>query len=228
MKTFYIKIALVLCLGVFLSNCEDGKDGMDAEIAINGEDGIDGRDGINGTDGLGFNENLLQYGSITMNLEGTFPDGRILSNNEIFEYGFVSADLITVFEQVDIEEESSIYVATRFENAPNDRIGNSNIGFTLTANHSESAIPFEFSFYIDNYTIITEDLKYFLWSDIFESEDITALNITNYSFNDETNHLIFSYSFSIAPANNKTGNELTVSGEVDVLLRDLIETTNSN
>ena len=79
----------------------------------------------------------------------------------------------------------------------------------------------DFSIEIDDYAIISDDFKYIVIDDgEFSNSDVTVSNfsITNYSFDEETHNLVFSFSFDVAGDSNDTGNTLSVSGEVDVIV----------
>ncbi len=213
------------CLVLFLVNCEgdNGAIGPAGENGINGVDGIDGTngtDGTNGENGIGFDE-LTKYGSITLTLNGKRPDGIPFTDTATFKFAPAQAPY-NIFYVPSLGPASIFFDTYRFLGPPGDTY-HAGIRIKLKVNDpgAASQVFEEFALFIANYPVISDDLKYFEITNGFESDNVAVfsnLNITNYSFNEETNHLIFSFSFDVAAAGNSTGNDLTVSGEVDIIL----------
>ncbi|WP_025741043.1 hypothetical protein [Aquimarina pacifica] len=226
MKKTYTRLILLSCFALFLSNCE-GEDGTDG-LTINGIDGIDGTDGINGTDGedaFGFDE-LTQYGSITLTLEGTSPDDRPIDLTETFEFNSVEASDISGYNQVDYGTNTLIFNVKRFLSAPDDTYQDTNVYFDLiVTDPGEETESLDFDFGIEYYAVTFEDFDYFTIDEEYESDDTGVSNVvvTNYSFDDETNNLTFSFSLDVAADNNDTENDLSISGEVNVIVLEQIE-----
>ncbi len=227
MRTTYFKmmykLILICCLGLFLANCEgeDGAVGPAGENGIDGVDGANGTNGANGTDGengAGFDE-LTKFGSITLTLNGTRPDNEPFINTAIFKFTPIEISNNTFF----VKDELTIFDVSRFLSVPDDAFQRTLAFIDFGVNNSgtpEQKID-SFILNIENYSVISDDLKYFEIDEkfnIFKDKAISNISITNYSFNEETNHLIFSFSFDVAAAENDTGNDLSVSGEVDVIL----------
>ncbi len=198
---------------LFMTSCEDGDIGSASE---NGIDGIDGTDGIQGTDGIGFEE-LTQYGSINLTLEGTNPNDDT-SFTDATEFRFTLSPVEhSLFE---INTDLEFRLARSFDTA---KTINVNIVGIVT-NPGEANEELTFVLQIAGLNIVAEDLAFFIINDTFDTAGDPAMtgipdvSITNYSFNNETNQLAFSFSFNISGSNNSTGKDLAVSGEVDVLV----------
>lgn len=183
-------------------------------------------DGEDGKDGEGFSE-LTKYGSISMSLDGTRPDGLPFTNSEVFKFTSVAYvdDYNSMYRSGD---DLDFYVA-RFLSAPDDTYQETYVEFEL--NVTDAGLPTEtvtlHDFDIQEYAVISDDYTYFLLNDYFRLYDpitygISNVSVTNYSFNDTTNRLRFDYSFVVNGSNNDSDNELTITGTVDVnVLEDI-------
>ncbi|WP_025741045.1 hypothetical protein [Aquimarina pacifica] len=224
MKTIYIKTILILFIGIFLSNCtpEDGEDGT-SSFGVNGTNGVNGADGVNGVDGVngaGYDE-LIPYGSITIALEGTRPDDVAFTDEQEFKYTSLSSEYIADFNTVEINETSMEFSIVRFFSHPDDVHQETWAELEMTVNDpGEETESIEFSFNLSEYAVISDDLKYFILDDEYQDTDIgvSNLEITNYSFDQETNNLILSFSFDVDEDSNGSEHALSVSGEVNVIV----------
>jgi len=218
--TTIYKTILVLCLGVFLTNCE-GEDG------IAGIDGVDGIDGTDGIDGVGFDE-LRQFGEITLTLDGTRIDNAAaFTDTTILEFAGIDSEALDIGNSVVVDTDASSisFNILRFISIPDDRHQGSTAEINLTVlNPGTEDETFEFDMELDEYNIIFEDLGVLQFNETFSNDDITVLNfgITDFNFNDDTNTLTFSFSFDVEGANNDSQNDLSVSGEVDVIVLENI------
>ncbi|WP_421807957.1 hypothetical protein [Flagellimonas sp.] len=253
----------LLVLTLCLTSCSDGEDGAsglsgiscwdingdgindaDEDInqdgqfnaldcqGLNGQDGADGMDGTDGTDGEGFDE-LTQFGSITVNLSGTRPDGETFEDSAVFKFAGLDGGFFDDGGNTMLIEEGPDFTAYsfgifRFLTAPDDSVNRSFTGFSLVFSNlgeaDESLLLGSLS--INEYTVIGDDYKYFVMTDSFQSgaNGTSEFEFTDLSFDRENNNnLSFSYSFEVLAANNSTGNPLTVSGEVDVYLLEKIQ-----
>lgn len=196
----------------------------------NGENGSDGVDGENGVDGVGL-EDMLKYGSISLELQGTRPDDVAFTNEETFRYTAVDGDDIEKYNIVtptlmgeDIEYQFEI---RRFLSTPagNFQIANMEISLSIT---DTGQLPLEFNnatIEINRYAVIGTDNKYFVLNDPgFENNGagVTDFVLSDISFDTVTNNLQFSYSFTVDAANNDSGHVLSVSGNADVFVLEQI------
>ena len=222
MKNFNLKtigkIVITCCLGIVLSNCEgeDGAVGPAGENGIDGTNGTDGTDGTNGINGVGFDE-LAKYGNITLTLEGTRPD-----NDEAFtdtlEFNFYQTGYNN---WINTEEGYIEFDFTRFLDVPNSNYQGSSLNLNLEiSNPGEENQEIELHTDINNYPLVLDDLSYFnIRGNYYKSSSETSnFSITNYTFDEATNNLSFSFSFDIDGSDNDTGNDLIVSGEVNVIV----------
>ncbi len=221
------KILFICCFGVLFASCEgeDGDIGPAGQDAGNGIDGTDGINGTDGTDGFGFDE-LTQFGSITLTLEGTRPDDVAFTDSNVFRFTPLSPEILTQSNSVSVEETFLQFDFGRFLSVPGGEDFQS-VGTTfnmLVANPESNTPVFnEFSFTLFQYPLISEDLTVVnITTFVGSNNDIENLNITNFNFDDQTNALSFSFTLDIPDNRNSTGNVLSVSGEVDVIvLREL-------
>ncbi len=211
---------MLLCtLGIFFSNCEDGENGLD------GIDGIDGVDGTDGENGVGFDE-LSKFGAITLNLEGTRPDGVPFTKTDTFK--FIGVEDVDFLNTVFIDPENALleFDAVRFLSTPDEEFQGSEVEvFAEVTNPGEQNQEILIFIGIADYAIIGDDLTFFRFDDSFETDDagVSNVSITNFNFNNETNAFTISFSFDIDADNNSTGNDLSVSAEVDVIVFEDIE-----
>ncbi len=226
MKNFFLRTIVIGVLGLLSTNCEDGDigpAGADGIAGLDGVDGANGQNGTNGQNGVGFDE-LAKFGSITLTLEGTRPDNIPFTKTD--EFKFTAVEDIDRFNNVAIEENSLEFSIERTLSAPDDDFQGSEIEiFLVLTNPGEANETIEFDLFVDDYTMIFDDLTYFGFRDDFTNDQIgvTNFSITNFNFNNETNAVTFSFSFNVDAANNDTGHDLTISGEVDVVVVEDID-----
>ncbi|WP_293296597.1 hypothetical protein [Allomuricauda sp.] len=240
---------LILCISFnscLVQDGEDGADGIDGKDGIDGIDGLNGQDGLDGApgatgpqgdpgndgqDGTGLEE-MAQYGSITMNLSGTRPDAIAFTDNTEFRFlgldgeDFINYNIVTATEVG--EDTEYFFNFRRFLTAPDATYNPTFFDWEATiTNPGENTETVNLIVTtLNNYGVVGEDYKYFILDDGYDSdgEGVSNMQLTNIMFEPENNnHLTFSYSFSVDAANNDSGNELNVSGEVDVYLFELIE-----
>ncbi len=183
-------------------------------------------DGEDGKDGEGFSE-LTKYGSISMSLDGTRPDGLPFTNSEVFRFTPVN-DIDDYNSMYRSGDDLDFYIG-RFLSAPDDTVQETYVEFELKV--IDAGLPTEtvtlYDFEIYEYAVIADDLTYFVMDDYFRLYDpiswgISNISVTNYSFDDTTNRLRFDYSFVVDGVNNDSDNELTITGTVDVLVLEEI------
>ncbi len=168
--------------------------------------------------GTGFEE-LTKFGSITLTLSGIQPNNIPFTNSETFKF----AALKPGDNKLLIKDGFADFAMTRFLNTPDDAYQGSRVMIGLGIDNFKAAQTFSyFILILGDYAVISEDLTYFEMRKEFEDTDgeVSNFNFSNYSFNEQTNHLIFSFSFDVAAAANYTGNDLSVSGEVDVIVME--------
>ncbi|WP_298539472.1 hypothetical protein [uncultured Aquimarina sp.] len=224
MKKHFLKIMLFCTLGIFCSSCEEGENGLD------GIDGIDGVNGSDGENGVGFDE-LSKFGAITLNLEGTRPDGVPFTKTDVFK--FIGVEDIDFENTVFTDPDTSLleFDTVRFLSTPDEEFQGSEVEvFAEVTNPGEQNQEILIFIGITDYAIIGDDLSFFRFDDSFETDDtgVSNVSITNFNFNNETNAFTISFSFDVDAANNSTGNDLSVSGEVDVIVFEDIEDIGSN
>ncbi|MBR9853669.1 MAG: collagen-like protein [Algicola sp.] len=240
---------LILCISFNSCLVQDGEDGVDGTDGKDGIDGVDGQNGLNGqdgqdgspgpsgpqgesgNDGAGLDE-MAQYGSIVLNLNGTRPDNIAFTDNTEFKFlGLDGEDFVLyniVIPTVMGDDTQYFFNFRRFLTSPDGTYNPTFFDWEVTiTNPGEATETVDLIVTtLNNYGVIGEDNKYFLLDDGYDSNGIGISNmqLTNIVFEPENgNHLSFSYSFTVDGANNGSGNELNVSGEVDVYLFELIQ-----
>ena len=218
------KIALLCLLSITLFNCE-GEDGANGINGIDGIDGINGENGVNGENGTGFDE-LTQFGSIAVTFSGTRPDDVAFTDTAEFRFTPFEGDELEHHSGIVKDEDEISYRVFRFLSAPDDSYQETTLGVKLDIiNPGQEDENKEFFFAIDDYAIISDDFKYVVLDEgeyFNDDDEISDFSITNYSFNEETHNLVFSFSFVVDGDSNDTGNELTISGDVDVTVLENI------
>lgn len=233
--------SLVLFMGSSITSCSpedgiDGIDGIDGTDGLNGIDGQDGADGANGADAIGL-EKFAEYGSIELKVLGIRPDSVAFDYETVLE--FISPDLDrNNFEDEDPNHE---FYFSRLLDAPNtDEINSASISLDVSdAGLASQSFSFEIDF--RDFAIFGDDLTYIsLQDEYYGSQNSTnntnnnnnsnnrvgnntygqasTFTISDYSFNDPTNNLQFTFSMQIDGADNETGNDLTIEGTIDVIV----------
>ncbi|WP_308993103.1 hypothetical protein QLS71_008760 [Mariniflexile litorale] len=220
MKKNYLKIIsktiLIACLGLFLTSCEDGADGINGENGINGEPGINGE---NGENGLGFDD-LVNYGSVTVNVAGTRFDDVPFTQER--EFRFLPSDYGG--NDVYFDDSDIVFGVARFFNSFDAGHSNSIYAQLEVQDAGLETQSFHFQISFAGFSVVSEDLKYFEFYDYYSSNnsDVSNFSITNYSFNDTTNRITYSFTMDIEE-DNTTGNPLTISGTVDAIVLENLE-----
>ena len=211
-------IGLVIATSSLCISCnpEDGVSGL------NGENGING---INGENGIGFDD-LTKYGSVTATLAGTRIDDVDFTQTSEFKFTGAAGDDIDGYNSVEVSGDDLEFEFYRFISSPEDTYNENAIYIYLYVTDAGLATEsFEFQVGFEGHAIIGDDLKFFNYDEYWDYDDFGVSNaaITNYSFNDTTNELSFSYTLDVAGSENDTGNDLTISGEVNVIVLEEVQ-----
>lgn len=247
MKNNFLRIlgaaCMILFTGISLSSCsvEDGVDGINGIDGVDGRDGADGadgQDGQNGVDGqdgadaVGL-EKFAEYGSIDLRVQGIRPDSVAFDYQTELE--FISPNLgDNNFRDDDPDHE---FYFLRLLDAPNlDEINGAAISLDVVdAGLTTQSFSFEIEF--SQFAIFADDLSYItLYDSYYGSINTnnriatnygiaTTFTITDYSFDDVTNNLKFSFAMQVDGANNETGNDLTIEGTVDIIAFENLNST---
>jgi len=172
-----------------------------------------------GDQGVGFAE-LTKYGSVKLNFTGTRIDNAAFSKD--IEYKFTPIQSL-YGSRVSKNGDNAVYFNVyRFFSAPGYGYQENSIQFSFTAEGGATPTISYPYFYIRTF-IEGSDFKYFELngnlSDLFASP---VKEITDYTYDATTGRLKFKFAVTI-PANeggfyNPTGHEMTVKGEVDVIV----------
>ncbi|WP_025741041.1 collagen-like protein [Aquimarina pacifica] len=226
MKKKYIHLIVILCLGIFLANCEgeDGEPGDAGEFGLNGVNGTDGENGTDGTNGLGFDE-LTQNGSFIITFTGTRSDNLSFSKTEEFKY--TSNTLNFSSNNVTIDESDISFNMTRYLGTPNvePAYGTSlNINLDVE-NVGEETESFYINFGLYQYDLVFDDLKFINFNDSFQSDGINVSNfeISDYSFDEETNAVTFTFSTDIDVSGDDRLTSLSMAVVVDAVAAESID-----
>lgn len=247
-------VCLVVFMGSSISSCsvEDGVDGINGVDGLNGSDGADGQDGVDGADGqdgadgadgadaIGLEE-FANYGSIDLRVQGVRPDSVAFDHETELE--FISPELY--YNNFEDEDPDLDFYFLRLADAPNTELINS-VGIAFyVSDHGLPSEEFDFDIEFSDLAIFSEDLKYIALSGYFSGTPLTNSNnnnnssdrlanntnasntftISDYSFDDTTNNLKFSFSMDIPAANNQTGNDINIGGTIDVIVFEKIGTS---
>ncbi len=221
------KILIICFLGLCLANCEgeDGAIGPNGENGADGKDGSNGENGVNGDNAIGYDD-AVKYGSIQFTVSGENPNGEAFTDENTYKFTANNAD----YNNFTLYEDSYWFYTSRFLNIPTTE-EESHVRFALNVTNigQENQSINRFSFGINQYYVTTEDLSIFSVSTVnfpplsFEvgpanEFGITDLSVTNFSFDNETNNLKFSFSYNVGASTNSTAKELSISGEVDLII----------
>lgn len=198
-----------------------GEKGEKGDTGAQGQQGEQGEPGQDGVDGDGFDE-LTQYGYITLEMDGIRPDNQAFQDSTSFKFTAVE---ITGHNNVSTSDDILYtFEMRRFLSAPDDIYQESYLEFEFdVANPGQESQIIGDAFYsLVNYAVIGDDNKYFVLDQngysLNNQEIVSNLEITDLNFDSETNHLTFSYAFTLDGIANITGNPINMSGMVDVLL----------
>ncbi len=221
MKKVSILFVSLMILSLGLVSCSDGEDGLPGpngspgQPGANADKGAPGTDGTNGEDAIGYEE-LTQYGSVTVNLQGTRPDN--IPFDDSVEFKFSNTEVI---DGINVQDNLTEFSIVRFLSTPDNAYQNTHQTTKLDiANLGEAnEVLDDFTFTIENLPIVGADNKYFVLNLAFIQNNPTDI-IQNFAFDPVDNHLTYSYEFIVNALSNSSGFDLTVSGEVDVFLLD--------
>lgn len=236
MKNKFLQIlgtaGLVLLMGSSVTSCsvEDGIDGIngidgnDGIDGVNGAEGADGADGTDGADAIGLEE-FANYGSIELRVQGIRPDSVAFDYETQLE--FISPELYANnFTDNDTDHD---FYFLRLLDAPNVHEVNG-VAIDLEVDDPGSTSEsFSFEIEFSDFAIFSDDLTYILLGDQYSgslgvngkvpnNNVPNTLSISDYSFDDTTNNLKFSFSMVVDSSNSETGHNLTIDGTVDVIL----------
>jgi len=203
---------------------QNGADGADGQDGMDGQDGTDGQDGADGQDALGHDE-LTKYGSIKAYLSGLNPNGVMF--NDSTEFRYITHDHYDneFFQGEGIVE----FKMERFLVIP-DEVGGLEIDFSIDDLSSPNPTLHNFRLRYDDYLLVFDDLTVidvndglFDFGGEYGDHDIQEnLVITDFSFDDATNHLMFKYDFSGDYDLGWGLQTFGISGEVDVIVFETI------
>ena len=230
MKTIHIFSLALLALTITLTSCSDGEDGTNGLDGTNGIDGVngqDGQDGANGKDGAnaaGYDQ-LARYGHISLQLEGTRPDGEPFQDTAVFKFTSVTDPYGNLKNNWVSEAGDYGFATTRFLSAPDNAFQSSYVAMALSV--EDLGGPGEqltdLYFELSDYTVIGEDNRYF---QLFFLDTPAEAILSDLSFeeNADGNHLVYTVSFTQQAEENSSGHELHVTATVDVRDLELIPT----
>ena len=203
--------------GVNGADGADGADGVDGADGINGSDGVDGDgvDGADGEDGLGLND-LAKFGAISLNLSGTRPDEVEFAHESTLKFVPNRSE----GNSVRFQDNNIIFDLHRFLGTPDSHLASS-VRLMLQINDAGLETQnYAFNIGFNDYKIIFDDLKFMTMYSSFNQGQtgVTNFEITDYSFDDTTNNLKFSFSLDVAGANNPTEHDISISGTVDTIV----------
>ncbi|GLU42657.1 collagen-like protein [Allomuricauda sp. NBRC 101325] len=221
MKKVSILFIALLSISLGFVSCSDGEDGLPGKPGLDGDPGQPGSNGEPGADGndgnnaIGYDE-LTQYGSVTVNLEGTRPDNVPFESSVAFKYSNTQ-----VIDGIDVANNVTSLYSARFLSTPDGAYQDVYLESLLTVDNlgEDNEVLGDLIFLITNLPVVGEDNKYFVLNVAFQQANPTDI-IQNFAFDATNNHLTYSYSFSVNADNNTSGFDLNVSGEVDVYLLD--------
>ncbi len=177
-----------------------------------------------GKDGVGFEE-LVKFGDVKLTLTGVRPDDVSFSKTTAFKFTSVEGSDYSSSNSVQPNGSDLTFNILRYLSSPDDVFQESTVSFSLNvtdAGLATEALELN-SFRIENFAVVGDDLKYFVLSDSYDTTSpSTNIQITNYSFNDTTNELKFSFSFDVPALNNDSDHDLNVKGEVKVIVLEEI------
>ena len=157
-------------------------------------------------------------------MTGTRPDNDTAFTSES-EFRFIhneygNNDIYDDESEISKIESEIEFQVTRFMQSPDAHEANS-VEFDL--NVYDAGLETE-NYYFElssDFSVVFDDLKYIVFDGSFDSEDVDNFSITDYSYDETTSNLKFSFSFDI-DGDNPTGNDLSVSGTVDVFVFEAI------
>ncbi len=223
MKNTYIRIFLICCLGALLTNCEaeDGTPGLAGNFGVSGANGADGTNGVDGADGLEIDE-LDEYGSITITVDGVRSDG-VAFTDVINEFKYTGTNLDETSNYVEIEESSYRFYLERFLGSPDysETYGTYTYLAMDVNDPGEETESLFFEFGMDGFYLVFEDQKFVSFNEYLETDDTdaTSIEVSNYSFDEDTNNLTLSVAAVMDPDEYDDFTSLTITIDVDVTVQ---------
>lgn len=247
MAILTITLCMVSCSvedGIDGTNGENGIDGTNGTNGTQGENGIDGingidgaigENGIDGANGQGFYE-LTKFGYINLEMQGTRPDDIAFDDAASFKFTSVTGGGLENLNSVSslelgADEISYEFTIQRFFSTPDDVFQRSFIQWNLFIINpgQPSQVIDDAVIQISNYAVIGDDNKYFVMGEGFEGIDfgisdfgISDFEISDLTYDTTTHNLTFSYSLLADASTNDSGNDLNISGTVDVIVLEQI------
>lgn len=198
------------------ANGANGKDGANGSNGTNGTNGANGSNGSNGSNGVGFDD-AVKYGTITVSMNGKRPDGVAFNKTVKFAYASTNLD----YSSISIDENSVYSSVARFELFNN--ISELNDSYAAASFYQETE-DYEYFSFEQNIYISGDDRKYFNLQANFDSDELDN-QITDYSYNATTGALKYKFSFTSLADYNSSGNDLVITGEVNAIVFERLNTT---
>lgn len=187
-----------------------------------------------GENGIEFDD-LVQYGAISVNLEGTRPDGVPFTDTAVFQFlptdvfdingddGDGTFNLVT--SEINGEDVIHEFGFGRFLGTPDNFFQGTTAEIFLEVTNLDAGNIGDFFLEVNRYSVIGEDNKFFAFEDFFahDGPGVTNFKLSDLVFNDDTNRLSFTFSFDVDADNNSTDHDLKVSGSVDITIFEEIE-----
>ncbi|WP_130735066.1 hypothetical protein [Flavobacterium sp. J27] len=181
-------------------------------------------DGKDGENGVGFDE-LTKFGVVKLTLTGVRPDEVPFSKTTAFKFTSVEGSDYNSSNSVQPSGSNLTFNILRYLSSPDDVFQESTVSFSLDvtdAGLATQALDLN-SFRIENFAVVGDDLKYFVLSDSYNTTSTSAnFQISNYTFNDATNELKFTFSFDVPASDNDSEHDMKVKGEVNVIVLEEI------
>ncbi len=193
-------------------------DGDQGDVGPKGDPGATGNTGMNGT---GFNE-LTQYGNIELTLSGTRPEGIALNETINFIYmptsGILDNSSVYTFDDNSVEFNIGRENKGKIAEVGRTSMGGYKNNLWMSLERNAEGV-FYFNQFVIHGDIVTDDFKTIELSYSSSSSNETFnMEVTNYSYTAATGSLIFDFSYTIPAVNNNTGNDLNITGEVNVIV----------
>lgn len=213
---------------MFFAACEgpQGEVGPQGEQGDTGAQGPAGPQGPEGPSGPGY-ETAVKNGFIVQELAGTLPGGEVFTDSAMFAYSpeQIGTDWMVSSEMIDLGEGNYIFGIKRFYGSVDDVYNDVFVSMIFsingfgTANEEVVIENTEFHYYH-----VTDDNRFLEFNyDTADGTELQDVNITNLEFDPAAKAVSFDYEYTMPGFLNSTGNDLEVSGVVDVLTYERIQ-----
>lgn len=174
---------------------------------------------------------MAKFGHISLELQGTRPDGIAFEDTASFKFTPVTAEEVLNTNSVGRKEiEEGVFEYTflikRFLSTPDELLQASTIYWNLNIiDPGEASQTLNVAYIeINDYAVIGEDNKYFVMTGGYTPLDVEVsdFEISDVTYDTTTNNLTFSYSLLASASVNDSGNDLNISGTVDVIVLEEI------